>query len=380
LFDCFDSSSITHFSPTINEISLFPQRLSIDNQTKDNTDGQSIKLDLIGLLNVGDTVHRGGVIIEPDNIVRLYGNVHHSYALLKSIPVNKFTRMQFVFTETEIVLGAGFCLFRDFGSSSIGSTTYCIVLRGGKFSHQPGFVIVDSGSAELDGDPLNLALRRPTSQSSVTGQTSIEEPGDSEFAVDGNTNQVFNIEAWQYNTVTRTEPEIRPWWELDLEGDRSIRQIVIYKRMDVYEDDLKDFTISIFDSDGISTAVETYSGTASTISSFEFDGVIGNRIKIILNGNSPRVLCLAEVQVYGTEFQFDIPIGQLFYLPEMSFNRLAFIQDRSESVARNVDLDYESSLFKSISISEGDQSDLVSVEGYDSIVVHSFVYPFVDAV
>ena len=213
MFDCFDSSSITHFSPTINEISLFPQRLSIDNQTKDNTDGQSIKLDLIGLLNVGDTVHRGGVIIEPDNIVRLYGNVHHSYALLKSIPVNKFTRMQFVFTETEIVLGAGFCLFRDFGSSSIGSTTYCIVLRGGKFSHQPGFVIVDSGSAELDGDPLNLALRRPTSQSSVTGQTSIEEPGDSEFAVDGNTNQVFNIEAWQYNTVTRTEPEIRPWWE-----------------------------------------------------------------------------------------------------------------------------------------------------------------------
>jgi hypothetical protein len=152
-------------------------------------------------------------------MVRLYDNVHHSYALFKFIPVNKFTRMQFV-----LLLVSGLWELLHW------RTTYCIVLRGGKFSHQPGFVIVDSGSAELDGDPLNLGLRRPTSQSSVTGQTSIKEPGYSEFAVDGNTNQVFNIEAWQYNTVTRTEPEIRPWWELDLEGDRSIRQIVIDKK------------------------------------------------------------------------------------------------------------------------------------------------------
>ena len=278
--------------------------------------------------------------------------------------MNRFTRIKFRLAERERVLGVGICL-----KNGKDDVAFCFLLRNGKYSRQPtsNAVIFYRGPYNLDGDQVNLALRKSTSQSSATGLNTIMEPGDSKFAVDGNTIQIFNNEAWQYNSVTRTEAEIRPWWEVDLAGDKQIRRIVIYKREDIYEDNLKDFTIYIFNADGITTAIKNYNGTAPPISSFDFDGVNGRRVKIELNGSIPRVLCLTEVEVYGSEFEFDIPIGQLFSLPHTEFREIAFIQDRSESMTDNANLDIESSSISNISFKKGHVNKLVSVD-YESFV------------
>ena len=335
---------------------LLSKSLSIGYQASDEV--QSIVLDRDGSLNLSDTINRGGVVIHPDNVVRLYGNVHHSYSLSTSISVNRYTQIQFIFTQVEYVHGVGICLFQEFGSS-FQSDIKCVALKGGNFPSYQNVLIVNSGSINLDGDQLNLALRRPTSQSSTTGRNIADAPGDSNFAVDGNKNPIFNTEVWRSNTVTRTESEIRPWWVVDLEEERLIRKIVIYKRIDVYGDDLKNFMISLMDSGGNVIMEKTFSETAPPIFTFDNINVVGKSIKISLNGDDSRVLCLAEVEVYGSVFEFNLEIGQLFNLPETNFNRLAFIQDRSETIAENADLDYESSIFTNITILDGSHAETV---------------------
>ena len=265
--------------------------------------------------------------------------------------------------------GVGGCLFQQFDDSLFFSEAnkYCFLLKGGIISNPFGFNVV-SGRTELEGTPLNLALRKPTKQSSVTGTTSVDAPGDSEFAVDGNVKQILSNDAWQFNTVTRTEPEKGPYWEVDLEEDSIIRKIVIYKRVDTYQDDLEAFTITIYDSNEIVTATYTFNDIAAVISTYEFASVIGRRINITLNGNFPRVLCLAEVEVYGAVFQFDLQIGKMFNFPEMSINRLAFIQDSvEESREGNEYLDHELSIFRDMSFYEpapNDKAEVVSTHFY----------------
>ena len=183
------------------------------------------------------------------------------------------------------------------------------------------------------------------------------EPGDARFAVDGNIDPTLNIDAWQFNTVTLTEKQLNPWWEVDLGEERVIRRIVIYKRTDSYDDDLSDFTVTVHDASGSPTATETFDGVANTTVTFGFDNVIGQKVKIVLNGSSMRVLCLAEVQVFGSIFDFDIPVGEMFNLPEMSVNRLAFIQYRNG----NIDLDQESSIITDILFSDEESQNSVAV-------------------
>ena len=50
-------------------------------------------------------------------------------------------------------------------------------------------------------------------------------------------------------------------------------------------------------------------------------------MKITLLGDVPRILSLAEFQVFGEEKEFDLPIGDLLNVPTLDFNRVAFIQD-----------------------------------------------------
>jgi len=273
---------------------------------------------------------RGGIAVYPDNIVRLYGYVRRAYALSDSVPANKFTLLHFVFTQTEKVDDIGICLYEEYDKMFAASVKYCFFLQR------------NNAAKELQGNAVNLALGKPARQSSVL------EPGDAKFAVDGNTDPIFAMDAWQFNSVTHTkkEKELNPWWEVDLGEERVIRRIVIYKRSDSYEDDLSDCTVTVQDASGSVTATEIFDGVENKYVTFDFE-VIGQKVRIVLNGSSMRVLCLAEVQVFGSVFDFDVPIGELLNLPEMSINRVAFIQDRG-----NVEIDQESSIISAISFSE----------------------------
>jgi len=50
-------------------------------------------------------------------------------------------------------------------------------------------------------------------------------------------------------------------------------------------------------------------------------------VKISLNSNISRILSLAEVEVFGDYYNFDVSFGALFNLSKRTVNRIAFIQD-----------------------------------------------------
>ena len=94
------------------------------------------------------------------------------------------------------------------------------------------------------------------------------------------------------------------------------------------------------------------------IVTFEFDDIIGRTLTIQLNGNYPRVLCLAEVQVYGSIYSFVAPIGVMLDLPAMNINHFSFLQDQSFD-----GLDSESSVIADI---------MFSTQAHNSKTVVSF--------
>ena len=297
-------------------------------------------------MDSGNTADAGGISVQPDNHVRLYGKLHRSFIISELVPVNKFTSFKFGFTEREKVRGFGICLSWSFDVFLVNRVKYCLHLNGGILEH-----LVSNDSSEtirtlnIEGNAVNLAFKKPTKQSSTVA------PGEASNAVDGNTHQYLSYDAWEYSTVTITDASIRPWWEVDLQETMTIRRIVIYKRADIYDDDLKDFVLSVYDSSGNLTAFEHTPGSTEAVTDFTFDDVLGQRIRISLNGVTTRVLSLAEVQVFGTVFTFDVPLGRMFNLPPTNFNRIEMIQDRDGGSSDNVGKE-ESSVITGLSFTE----------------------------
>lgn len=323
--------------------------LSIGIQTVDGE--ERIQTNLVGPLLDSDTMikGRGGIVVIPDDEVRLFGQVRHSYRLSKSIPANIFTSLKFSYNEIGSVRHIGLCVYEEYDGFLVKSTKHCFFLNGhGNLSYNDN----------VEYTQLNLALKQPTRQSSTTGKDSPVTPGDSGFAVDGNIFPIFKNDDWEFNSVTRTKPEIEPFWDVDLQKDRIIRKVVIYKRMDIYDDDLRDFTITVRDSNNYTMASVIYHDAANATTIFEFDDIIGRTLTIQLNGNYPRVLCLAEVQVYGSIYSFVAPIGVMLDLPAMNINHFSFLQDQSFD-----GLDSESSVIADI---------MFSTQAHNSKTVVSF--------
>ncbi len=68
----------------------------------------------------------------------------------------------------------------------------------------------------------NVALKGKAKQSSTAFA------GDAKRAIDGNTNGVY----FEGNSVTHTNTEDSPWWEVDLTADKTIDRLVIWNRTD----------------------------------------------------------------------------------------------------------------------------------------------------
>jgi len=285
---------------------------------------------------------RGGVNIDPDDEIRLYGTVRDSFGSSTIFPASQSTSIKFQLSELQKVDGLGICLYGDYGTSFQENTVYCAVVSGGRLSLQNDNVFVVRDDDSLAGVSVNIALGKTTSQSSIV------QPGYSELAVDGNLNQIFDNEFWERNSVTHTDTQISPWWEVDLSYPTVIRRIVIYKRNEDYEDDLSDFTLRIYRADGVEADRVVFDGNAPPKQEFLFSNVIGTRIRITLNGDEKRTLCLAEVQVFVPSLQFDIPIGEILNLPaDLKVNRIAFVQDHK--VAEN-----EATVIKNLVIYDSD--------------------------
>jgi hypothetical protein len=132
-----------------------------------------------------------------------------------------------------------------------------------------------------------------------------------------------------------------------------IREIVIYKRLDPYGDDLVDFSVFIYDANGTETSMHIESTGVEPFISIKFNDIMGSSVKIQLNG-ADRILSLAEVQVYGSLKEFYVRVGQI--IGKRKINQLAIVQFAEGS---DINMEQQMSDISSISITQGSISPLL---------------------
>lgn len=133
----------------------------------------------------------------------------------------------------------------------------------------------------------NLALKRPASQSSTALNASASR------AVDGNTDGDF-----YHNSVTHTNNEYEPWWDVDLGANRAIKRIEIYNRTDCCAERLSDFQIFTRTSQGTWSLYANRWAVGLPLFKFENVNRTARYVRIRLMNRGLRPLSLAEVKVF----------------------------------------------------------------------------------
>lgn len=151
-----------------------------------------------------------------------------------------------------------------------------------------GYDIVSPPGSTNPPSSDNLALTGAATQSS----TNQAHGGAATRAIDNNTNG-----SWPEGSVTHTETETNPWWQVDLESSYSIDEIVVFNRTDCCTNRLSNYTVSVINSDGNTTFSKSFTSAPNPSIIIDAGGAIGQIIKVQINGNG--TLSLAEVQVYG---------------------------------------------------------------------------------
>ena len=147
----------------------------------------------------------------------------------------------------------------------------------------------------------NLALNRPTDQSSVYGF------GIPTIAVDGDTDGTRG--PWGNASIIHTQREAQPWWQVTLLNPSDISEVIIHNRTDCCQIRLKDFYVLVSDQpfpNGASlnslvndpNVSNTYfPGTAGNLEQISVDGS-GRYVRIQLTSGN-EILHVAEVEVMG---------------------------------------------------------------------------------
>lgn len=138
-------------------------------------------------------------------------------------------------------------------------------------------------------DPLeNVALGKRVTQSSTAFG------GDASRAVDGKTDGDFG-----HQSVTHTNFQSKPWWQVDLDKEETIRQINIFNRTDTAQERLSNFHVILLDSFGNEIERKRISALTNTAAKLAIDYKKARFVRIELEGHN--ALSLAEVQVLRAE-------------------------------------------------------------------------------
>ena len=138
-------------------------------------------------------------------------------------------------------------------------------------------------------DPLeNVALGKRVTQSSTAFG------GDASRAVDGKTDGDFG-----HQSVTHTNFQSKPWWQVDLDKEETIRQINIFNRTDTAQERLSNFHVILLDSFGNEIERKRISVLTNTVAQLAIDYKKARFVRIELEGHN--ALSLAEVQVLRAE-------------------------------------------------------------------------------
>ncbi|MFL6257379.1 MAG: discoidin domain-containing protein, partial [Pyrinomonadaceae bacterium] len=149
----------------------------------------------------------------------------------------------------------------------------------------------------------NLSAGKATAQSSTF---SYNPPGDAWHAVDGNTDGNYMA-----GSVTHTNTETRPWWQVDLSAVRALDRIEVWNRTDCCAERLTDFYVLVSDTPFTSTDLDMTLGQAG-VSAYRTTGQggrpttvqvsrTGRYVRVQLASASAGVLSLAEVKVWGAD-------------------------------------------------------------------------------
>jgi hypothetical protein len=134
----------------------------------------------------------------------------------------------------------------------------------------------------------NLARGRAATQSST------DFGGEAARAVDGNTNG-----AYFSGSVTHSNVEVSPWWQVDLGAVQPIGEVVLYNRTDCCAERLSNFKVLV-SNDGASWSEHPFAGNAPTRTAFGVNRP-GRYVRVQLDNvnNTPRYLSLTEVEVFA---------------------------------------------------------------------------------
>ncbi|SDI16610.1 Alpha-L-fucosidase [Actinokineospora alba] len=159
-----------------------------------------------------------------------------------------------------------------------------------------------------DGSATNLAQGKPSTQSSTSNSAPASR------AVDGNTHGDFFA-----NSVTHTNSEASPWWQVDLGASVPVGKLALWNRTDCCANRLTDYWVFVSDTPfntsltpaqqaaapGVWSSRQT--GQAGTPTQLTV-GKTGRYVMVRLAGTNP--LSLAEVQVFAPANDFSLAASQ----------------------------------------------------------------------
>ena len=134
----------------------------------------------------------------------------------------------------------------------------------------------------------NIALGKRVTQSSTAFG------GDARRAVDGKLDGNYG-----HHSVTHTDFQSKPWWQVDLDKEETIRQINIYNRTDAAQDRLTNFNVILLDSSGKEIERKRIAYLRDSSAQISIDYKKARFVRIELDGYN--ALSLAEVQVFRAE-------------------------------------------------------------------------------
>jgi hypothetical protein len=142
----------------------------------------------------------------------------------------------------------------------------------------------------------NLAL---ASNGGVATQSSTAYNGPSELAIDGNTNGDFGGGSVTHTAHGTNGSNTLKWWQVDLGGNKTIWDIVVYNRTGSnYGDRLNNFTVEVINANG-EVSFSRYFTTPPSPSVVINTGDVEGKV-VRISKTSDYGITLAEVQVYGT--------------------------------------------------------------------------------
>lgn len=169
---------------------------------------------------------------------------------------------------------------------ALTSASGCAVEQDAPAAAEEAHVAKSAQALSTRDGYLDIAYNRTATQSSTAYN------GAASRAVDGNTNGSF----FGSNSVTHTNEESNPWWQVSLAGTRPVSYVTIHNRSDCCSDRLSGAIVELLNGTTVVASKTLATSNIPASQDLSFNAVNATSVRVRL----PRtgVLSLAEVEVW----------------------------------------------------------------------------------